>query len=167
MWGNRLVAAITAHGVAVWAEGDEAWSQVLWSAMPPTQMPQCVALVPLLLPGPPSQHHHLGLFVGALDARVHVWSGVLPSKGQGDWSWVKAGALSGHQDWVRTLDYALASSSSSSSSAAGEGAATGYLASGAQDCKIRIWKIRRLPDRPSTQAGEREQMNDCVARAES
>lgn len=77
----------------------------------------------------------MALFAGCLDARVHVWSGSVPTTTSAavapEWAWSKCGVLSGHQDWVRTMDfYAM------------EGG--GYVASGAQDGKIRIWKIKAL-----------------------
>jgi elongator complex protein 2 len=91
--------------------------------MPPTQIPASVALVALAA-------GQVALVVGAVDAKLHVWGGLEGADGRVGWE--KAGTLTGHQDWVRALDWRPLE----------QGAGAGALvASGAQDGKIRVWKF--------------------------
>lgn len=146
LWG-QWVAAATAHAVTVWQEGQGEWKEIFATAMPPTQIPCAVALVPL-------SNVEVALLVGAVDAKIRVWIGgaaaAPPQQPEEEVAngvgWTQAGVLTGHQGWVRSLAWRPVSA------ALGEGV---LVASGSQDGKIRVWKIERVEgsETPATVPG--------------
>jgi len=113
------------------AEDEKGWWKEVWNVdLPSTQIPESVHL--FTIPGG-GDAKIVVLAVGAVDGRIHVWSGLsIPSQGLQQDLLSRAGVLTGHQDWVRALDWTLVEGSTSK----------GLLASGSQDAKIRLWKVQ-------------------------
>jgi elongator complex protein 2 len=73
--------------------------------------------------------------------KIHVYSlvvstAVAASKAGVDLTVHHHGALSGHEDWITSLDWQVPSASGTS-----PGAASALLASASQDAKVRLWKF--------------------------
>lgn len=62
---------------------------------------------------------------------VHLSASNFAREARGNFQFVRAAVLSGHEDWVRSLSFRAPSSQ--------EGALV--LASGSQDCTIRLWNV--------------------------
>jgi elongator complex protein 2 len=142
-----FLAAATAGGVTLWhgrgsddddsaaaaAGGAEGWQVVLSTPTPAVQIPTALALVPL-------GRDAWALLVGAVDARIHVWTGAFVAAAAEPaattMEWRRLGALVGHQGWIRSLAWRPLAGG-------GDGV---WIASGAQDGKIRLWKVEGLED---------------------
>ena len=99
------------------------------------------------------------LACAAEDMHIHLWAlqaAAAPAAGGDEWRLVQH--LAGHEDWVRTVEFAQRDRSSSSS---GDGTPTTgdlLLASGAQDSYVRVWRI--VSDDPITDAAATTAVSD-------
>ncbi len=130
--GGVFLAAATAGGVTLWHRAGEAesWQEAFAAPMLAVQIPTALALAPL-------GQGAWALLVGAVDARIHVWTGAFVVGAGTAMEWRRAGALVGHQGWVRSLAWRPL--------AEGQGEGEGvWVASGSQDGKIRLWRVEPL-----------------------
>lgn len=164
---GELIAAATTLSVTLWHCSIKSgpggrWTQVFSTAMPPAQIPCAVALAPLVRRRGDAPHAELALLIGGVDGKIHVWNGTGLRRGQegceeegqesaGSWSWRSAGALTGHQAWVRCLAWR-------SLREEGEGEGEGVMvASGSQDGKIRLWRVGAMEGAEGIRPGRGEE----------
>ncbi|GAB5032433.1 elongator complex protein 2-like [Nannochloropsis oceanica] len=191
--GGCLIAAVTTLSVTVWqcshsrcTDSDSTWTEIFAVVLPPTQIPYAVALVPLSGQEDEGVEEdgigEVALFVGAVDAKIHIWNGRVPRKmkqeeGGGGKStspdWKRAGSLVGHQDWVRSLAWRPLSRAHEDHlqhqegfekreqqqlqrGRAGDGGV--WVASGAHDGRIRLWRIEPMEGSKALHAKVKETM---------
>jgi elongator complex protein 2 len=139
---NILVSAADSKGsVVAWlCEPSNSTSKVIAQfKLPSAQMSKTVHFAELPSVG---GARNIALFVGSVDARVHIYVATKESIGaasSADWDraakaavFTSAGAVPGHEEWVTCLS-SLATDSKGM-----------YLASGSQDSKIRVWNIKAM-----------------------
>lgn len=127
---TTLVAASDSLGhIVVWLASFSQHMTLDVQKLPPAQMAYNLCLS--LLPSLPSKGSFVSLFVGCVDARVHIYIASLESimSKQSESVFRSVGALVGHEEWITCL------------SATSLDDRTLMLASGSQDTKIRLWKI--------------------------
>lgn len=142
--GNgALVASADAKGNAiVWgfdtltSSGKSLWASKLTSA----QLAKSILFA--ILPSASSADSTIAMFVGSVDARVHIYCASMQAAvsavhtGQAADSpplFTPVGALSGHEEWVTCLSATAVTDSKAL-----------FVASGSQDSKIRVWNIKLL-----------------------
>lgn len=131
---NLLVAATDSKGnVVVWLYDTLSSSvhKISHWRLPPAQMAKSIHIT--LLPSCDNAASTLVLYIGSVDARIHIYTARMIDIALDRSDVFKfAGAVSGHEEWVTSLSSRSIDSKSM------------FLASGSQDSKIRVWNIKAL-----------------------
>jgi elongator complex protein 2 len=148
--GMTLVASGDSKGnVIVWSYDPRVVAvKTLWKAkLPSAQLAKAILLAELPCA---TDRSTIGLFLGSVDARVHIYcasvaeivSAITSGGDESPTLFSAAGAVSGHEEWVTCLS-ALPLADCKSI----------FLASGSQDSKIRVWNIKAMASTALANAG--------------
>ena len=169
---GAVIAASGASGhICIWCRSESslvspnAFVLVETTLQPPSQMAHRLHLVSL-----PSEaasatsSDGLMLLIGSVDSRIYVWTSSFqsmicpPMFGGVNSSRIfqVAGVLSGHEEWVTCMCSTITSQKSL------------FIASGSQDCKVRIWRVELISSNISNdeKSGPEHDVEDLVPNEE-